>query len=205
MTGPTHLTALGSVQRGSIEEAEIRFPWRMLKLEARPNFTGHGRWRGGCGMDWRAVNEGSDGRMSSGSSDGDVVQGKGALGGQRVPQARTFILRGDEKIRLKPHRIDPVKTGDVVVKLSPGGGGVGDPWTRPVENVVEDVANEKITAEVARLFYGVVVDPLSLKLDDRATAKLRSAPPDQRYEAVINEATLDIEMKPLVESAEQPG
>jgi len=197
MTGPTHLTALGSVQRGSIEEAEIRFPWRMLNLETRPNFTGHGRWRGGGGVDWRAVNEGSDGRMSSGSSDGDVVQGKGALGGQRVPRARTFILRGDQKIRLKPHRIDPVKTGDVVVKLSPGGAGVGDPWLRPADKVALDVRNEKITVEVARLIYGVIVDPVTLKLDEAATAKLRSMPPAQRYEAVINEETLDIEIKPF--------
>jgi N-methylhydantoinase B len=202
MTGPTHLTALGSVQRGSIEEAEIRFPWRMLNLEARPNFSGHGRWRGGSGIDWRAVNEGSDGRMSSGSSDGDVVQGKGALGGQRVPCARTFILRGDQKIRLKPHRIDPVKTGDVVVKLSPGGAGVGDPWLRPADKVALDVWNEKITVDVARLIYGVIVDPVTSKVDEAATAKLRASPPTQRYEAVINEETLAIEIKPMETQAE---
>jgi N-methylhydantoinase B len=148
-------------------------------------------------MDWRAVNEGSDGRMSSGSSDGDVVQGKGALGGQRVPCARTFLLRGEQKIRLKPHRIDPVKTGDVLVKLSPGGAGVGDPWLRPADKVALDVWNEKITAEAARLIYGVIVDPLTSKVDEAATAKLRSAPPAQRYEAVINEETLDIEIKPM--------
>ncbi|OGA48646.1 MAG: hypothetical protein A3G25_16385 [Betaproteobacteria bacterium RIFCSPLOWO2_12_FULL_63_13] len=203
MTGPTTITTLGSVQRGSIEEAEIRFPWRMVKFETRPNFNGHGRWRGGGGIDWRAVNEGSDGRMSSGSSDGDVVQGKGAQGGQRVPRARTFVLRGDQKIRVKPHRMTEIKNGDVVVKLSPGGGGVGDPWQRPVEKVVTDVLNEKITPDVARMVYGVVVDPVSLKVDEAATAKLRSSPPSQRYEAVINEETLDIEMKPSDEQLEK--
>ena len=203
MTGPTTITTLGSVQRGSIEEAEIRFPWRMVKFETRPNFNGHGRWRGGGGIDWRAVNEGSDGRMSSGSSDGDVVQGKGAQGGQRVPRARTFVLRGEQKIRVKPHRMTEIKNGDVVVKLSPGGGGVGDPWQRPVEKVVTDVLNEKITPDVARMVYGVVVDPVSLKVDEAATAKLRSSPPSQRYEAVINEETLDIEMKPSDEQLEK--
>ena len=87
MTGPTTLTTLGSVQRGSVEEAEIRYPWRMLKLEARPNFNGAGRWRGGGGIDWRALNEGSDGRMATGSSDGDVIQVKGAQGGQPNPRS----------------------------------------------------------------------------------------------------------------------
>jgi N-methylhydantoinase B len=197
MTGPCSLTTLGSVQRGSIEEAEIRFPWRMLNLETRPNFTGHGRWRGGGGVDWRAVNEGSDGRMSTGSSDGDVVQGKGALGGQRVPLARTFILRGDRKILIKPHRNELVKKGDVVVKLSPGGGGVGDPWLRPADKVALDVRNEKITVDAARLIYGVIVDPVTLKVEESATSKLRSALPAQRYEAVINEEKLEIEMKPV--------
>ena len=197
MTGPTTIVTLGAVHRGSIEEAEIRFPWRMLNLETRADFTGHGRWRGGGGIDWRAVNEGSDGRMSTGSSDGDVVQGKGAHGGQRIPCARTFILRGNRKIRVKPHRIDPFKTGDVVVKLSPGGGGVGDPWLRPADKVALDVGNEKISVEAARLIYGVIVDPVSLKVDGAATAKLRASPPAQRYEAVINEETLDIEIRPM--------
>ena len=31
MMGPTTLTTLGSVQRGSVEEAEIRFPWKILE------------------------------------------------------------------------------------------------------------------------------------------------------------------------------
>ncbi len=197
MTGPTTLTTLGSVQRGSIEEAEIRFPWRLLKLEARPNFTGHGRWRGGGGIDWRAVNEGSDGRMATGSSDGDVTRVKGAQGGQSNPLSRTFILRGNEKIRVKPHRMAEIKKGDIVVKLSSGGAGVGDPWERPIENVVRDVRNEKVTAEAARLIYGVVLDAATFKVDETATRKLRSAPPGRRYEAVINEELLDIEIKPV--------
>ena len=206
MTGPTTIVTLGAVQRGSVEEAEIRFPWRMLKLETRPDFTGHGRWRAGGGIDWRAGNEGSDGRMSTGSSDGDVVQGKGAQGGQQVPCARTFILRGDrKKIRVKPHRIDPFKTGDVVVKLSPGGGGVGDPWERPVDRVAQDVWNEKVTVAAARLIYGVIVDPVTMQVDEAATAKLRASPPTQRYEAVINDETLDIEIKPMALQPEQAG
>jgi hypothetical protein len=47
----------------------------------------------------------------------------------------------------------------------------------------------------ARLIYGVVIDPGTLCADDAATAELRSAPPVQRYGAVINEQTLDIELK----------
>jgi hypothetical protein len=41
------------------------------------------------------------------------------------------------------------------------------------------------------------VDPVTAKVDEAATAKLRSVPPAQRYEAVINEETMDIEIKPM--------
>jgi hypothetical protein len=63
--------------------------------------------------------------------------------------------------------------------------------------VALDVGNEKISVEAARLIYGVIVDPVSLKVDGAATAKLRASPPAQRYEAVINEETLDIEIRPM--------
>ncbi|MBI4291404.1 MAG: hydantoinase B/oxoprolinase family protein, partial [Betaproteobacteria bacterium] len=204
MTGPCSLTALGSVQRGNVEEAEIRFPWRILKLETRPDFTGHGRWRAGGGVDWRAINEGADGRMATGSSDGDVVQGKGAAGGQRVPLARTFILRGDQKIRVKPHRMAEVKKGDILVKLSPGGAGVGDPWQRPPEQVAMDLKNEKVSVEAARLIYGVVVNPASLELDEAATATLRANRPAERFEASIDEEMLNIVLKPVGQSPHVP-
>ena len=195
MMGPTTLTTLGSVQRGSLEEGEIRFPWKILNLEARSDFNGAGRWRGGGGIDWWALNEGSDGRMATGSSDGDVIHVKGAQGGRPNPNARTFILRGDEKIRVKPHRMADIKRGDIVVKLSPGGAGVGDPWERPVDLVATDVRRELVTVEAARLIYGVVVDAATFEVDQEATRALRAAPPVERYGAVINEQTLDIELK----------
>jgi N-methylhydantoinase B/oxoprolinase/acetone carboxylase alpha subunit len=90
-----------------------------------------------------------------------------------------------------------IKRGDIVVKLSPGGAGVGDPWERPVDKVVTDVRRELVTVDAARLIYGVVVDPKTLQLDEAATRKLRSAPPTQRFGAVINEQTLAIELKPV--------
>jgi len=69
-----------------------------------------------------AVNEGADGIMAIGSSDGDEVLGFGALGGEPCPPCRTYICRDGEEIRAKPHRLVPIKTGDVIVKHSSGGG-----------------------------------------------------------------------------------
>ncbi len=67
-----------------------------------------------------------------------------------------------------------------------------------------DVEQEKVTVEAARLIYGVVIDPVSLQVDKEATAKLRSSPPSERYEPVINEETLEIEIKPMEAQPEAP-
>ena len=177
--GVSTLTALGSVNRGNVEEMEVRIPWRLLQWEMVPDFTGAGRWRGGPGIHWVAVNEGADGIMATGSSDGDEVLGFGALGGQPCPPCRTFIQRREgtrvARIRVKPHRLVPIKTGDVIIKHSSGGGGVGDPAARDPEMVREDVANELVSVRVAKRVYKVVIDPKTLQVNEKATAALRAA------------------------------
>jgi N-methylhydantoinase B len=64
-------------------------------------------------------------------------------------------VRGDEKIRVKPHRLQDVHTGDIVVKHSSGGGGVGDPRERDRAAVRADVRNGFVSAERAREIYGL--------------------------------------------------
>jgi N-methylhydantoinase B len=168
------LTALGAAHRDNVEEMEVRVPWRALRWEFVPDFSGAGKWRGGPGLHWEAFNEGSDGQMATGSSDGDVVQGFGALGGEPTPVSRTYLRRNGEDIRVKPHRLVPVKTGDVLVKHSSGGGGVGNPAERDPELVREDVENEFVSLENAKEIYRVVIEPDTLKVDHQATKALRA-------------------------------
>jgi N-methylhydantoinase B len=168
------LTALGAAHRDNVEEMEVRVPWRALKWEMVPDFTGAGRWRGGPGVHWEAVNEGSDGQMATGSSDGDVVQGFGAHGGDPSPVSRTYLRRNGEDIRVQPHRLVPVKTGDVLVKHSSGGGGVGDPAERDPELVRADVENELVSPEEALRVYKVVIDRSTLQIDREATRAVRA-------------------------------
>jgi N-methylhydantoinase B len=154
---------------------EIRLPWRMLKYKMVPDFTGAGRWRGGPGIHWEAVNEGSDGGIATGSSDGDEVLGFGAIGGEPSPQCRTYIRRDGEDIRLKPHRLVDIKNGDIVIKHSSGGGGVGDPAERDPEMVRKDVENRLVSVEAARDVYKVAIDPDGFRIDEEETTKLRAA------------------------------
>ncbi len=87
---------------------------------------------------------------------------------------RTYLRRNGEDIRVKPHRLVPVKTGDLLVKHSSGGGGVGNAAERDPEMVREDVENELVTLQAAQDVYKVVIDAKTLTVDQEATERLRS-------------------------------
>jgi len=67
-----------------------------------------------------------------------------------------------------------IKHGDVLVKHSSGGGGVGHPWERDPEAVREDVRKEFVSPEVARTVYRVALDPHTLEIDEAETERLRA-------------------------------
>ena len=54
------------------------------------------------------------------------------------------------------------------------GGPFGDPFGRDPEAVAADVRNDKVTIEHARQAYGVVIDPVTLKVDADATRAMRA-------------------------------
>lgn len=172
--GAMGMSGLGSIQRGSIEEIEIRFPWRTVRYHFVPDMSGAGRWRGGSGMLWEVENVGGDVGVATGSSDGDLTSPPGARGGEDGPLSRMYIRRGDEEILARTHRMVEVKSGEVLGKVSGGGGGVGDPADRDPEAVLEDVINEFVTVEAARNVYKVVIDPKALTIDWEATDAARA-------------------------------
>jgi N-methylhydantoinase B len=134
--------------------------------------------------------------MATGSSDGDVTQVPGAHGGYPSPCSRTFLLRDGQPIRVKTHRMVEIKKGDVLVKISGGGGGVGLPTERPVELVALDVKNGMVSVEAARKIYGVSVDPVTFAVAEEETRRLRAQPQSQ-WDVVIDEKTLLISVVPL--------
>ncbi|MGD9058582.1 MAG: hydantoinase B/oxoprolinase family protein, partial [Desulfobacterales bacterium] len=64
-------------------------------------------------------------------------------------------------------------SGDVIQFISAGGGGYGDSLERDPVAVEQDVSNEYVSIERAKLDYGVVIDPKTLKVDLTKTQKLR--------------------------------
>ena len=73
-----------------------------------------------------------------------------------------------------PSGLTLCQKGDVIQFLSAGGGGYGDAYERDPEAVEQDVRNGYVSLDKAREEYGVVVDPVTLKVDLKETRKARS-------------------------------
>lgn len=67
-------------------------------------------------------------------------------------------------------RVDP---GDCLEYITWGGGGLGDPLTRPAAKVALDVHRKLVTLQGARENYGVVVDPVDFRVEEGATEARR--------------------------------
>jgi N-methylhydantoinase B len=84
--------------------------------------------------------------------------------------------------------------GDIVIKLSAGGAGVGAPDKREPAAVQQDVRNGFVTLEAAERIYRVALDPQTLEIDEARTADLRAeAAPG--IEVYVDEETLTVELR----------
>lgn len=173
--GPCGMGSLGTVNKGNVEELEMRFPWRYDRWEFLPDTQGAGKWRGGSGMHWEVKNMGGDAGVATGSSDGEIVRGPGALGGEPTLNSKAFLLRDGEQSVIRGHRLYQLKPGDTIVKHTGGGAGVGNPAERNPDDVRWDVLNEYVTVEKARETYKVAIDPGTNQVNVEETRRLRSA------------------------------
>ncbi|MFQ5682731.1 MAG: hydantoinase B/oxoprolinase family protein [Candidatus Binatia bacterium] len=172
--GATSIGALGEVNKGNVEEVEMRFPWRTLRWEFAQDTAGAGKWRGASGIHWEVQNVGGEAGIATGSSDGEMVRAPGALGGEPTPNSRTVLQREEETIPLKGHRLYQLKPNDIIAKVSGGGAGVGHPEERDPEKVRMDVIKELISVEKAREIYKVIIHPETLEVQKEKTALLRA-------------------------------
>jgi len=127
---------------------------------------GHRSWTVNANID-RVLNPAPGAVGGSAGWTGDFV---GVVTGERLPRKQLVRLTAGDAVRLS----------------FPGGGGYGDPRTRPVERVLADVVNGYVSPEAAREHYGVVVEytgpadavvrpPASYRVEADATQRLRGA------------------------------
>ena len=176
-SGPTG----GALVRAPIEVEEWLIPYRWLKYEFLTGSSGAGRWRGGVGTHVEALNvynrdvwQPLDCVTMSGNADGEKFGSVGLMGGLGGTKTKLGILRGDKKVTFRTFDLKYLEPGDILISYSGGGGGVGDPLDREVEKVRLDTLNEYISPKEAKDVYGVVMDPKTFAVDDKATKVLRA-------------------------------
>jgi N-methylhydantoinase B len=95
---------------------------------------------------------------------------EGLFGGSPGARAQ-FLVNG---VPGNPYGLTQLKPGDAVTIDAAGGGGHGNPLDRDPELVENDVLEGYVSLEKAKEDYGVLVDPVTIKVDREATRKLRS-------------------------------
>jgi N-methylhydantoinase B len=163
-----------NVANPPVEVTEIEAPVLILERALRPDSGGPGQFRGGLGQiyTWKSL---ARNVRFSWTSQKTVVPPQGLLGGQPGAPGRWVLRLGDGEEAPLEQAIGTAELdyGDVVTCLMAGGGGYGDPLARDPQAVLEDVRAGLVSVESARTQYGVVIDPDSRKLDEKATRALR--------------------------------
>jgi len=142
-----------------IEALEAYLPLEFLAYRLRMDSGGPGRHRGGCGIERTWVLT-SDKAVLSVMAERNKIPPWGLQGGKPGATGAYELRRASgEKMRLPSKSTVEIHRGDSMIIMTPGGGGFGDPLTRPIEKVVADVAGGLVSPESAEADYGVVVDP----------------------------------------------
>lgn len=175
---------LGNCMNMPAETAELFFPIAYEAFELRKDSAGAGQHRGGLGAIFkvRFLGGGELGMETSRTIEGSP----GAAGGLPSAVQRASHIHADGTTEviggvdsrgawrnplLSSHKF---ASGDIFMFESTGGGGWGRPTNRSVNDVLEDVLDEYISIEAAREQYRVVIDPVTLTVNEAETARLRS-------------------------------
>ena len=160
-----------------IEAMETEFPILMIKKYAlRPDSGGAGEFRGGLGID-REFEMLTDNIQCKATGDRQKFAPYGLEGGlPGATGAFYHVSKGEWRRMPGKSTGNKMAPGDLLVALTPGAGGYGDPLKRPPEKVLADVADGYVSPEAAVRDYKVVVLPDGLggfRLDPDATQALR--------------------------------
>ncbi len=169
--GPDAIQTHGqNTENAPIEETELNYPVRVVRLSLVEDSEGPGRFRGGLGLRKDFLFE----RATTFTvlSDRTLAGPAGAFGGQPGRVAEYVLIRDGEERRLPAKGTVDLVAGDVVSYRTCGGGGYGPPEERDPRRVLRDVLEEKVSVERARDLYRVAIS--GRELDVAATAGLRA-------------------------------
>ena len=157
----------------SVELLEAKFPLRVHQYALNiGGGVGAGRYRGGYGSvrEYEVLSETAVLSASFGRS----IEKPWPMNDAKSGSCNYFELDLDQQTsRAARAPTTVMKRGDRIRMHTGGGGGYGDPFTRPPVEVLEEVRSEYISAAQALDDYGVVIAADGAHVDDKATAALR--------------------------------
>ncbi len=160
-----------------VEILESEFPVELVRFELARDSGGAGRFRGGLAYvrEYRILGEG----QFSPRGGRQLTPPQGRDGGLPGTAGDTIVNPGgsDERPVSASQGVVRLQAGDVLRREMTGGGGYGDPFTRDVDSVLDDVRDGYVSPEAARDCYGVAVVQTgsTWHVDTEATAALRAA------------------------------
>jgi N-methylhydantoinase B len=167
---------LSNCKTAPIEIIESEFPTRVERFEMLADSGGAGEWRGGLGFvrDYRIL---TDEVRFSMRTDKHAIEPFGSDRGRGGARGGCIVNPESKNEKALPSRFGDhrLALNDVVRVARPGGGGLGDPYKRPVGKVVEDVRQGYVSIDNARSQYGVALamSDGDVALHDEKTAVLR--------------------------------
>jgi N-methylhydantoinase B len=156
------------------EYLETYYPMTVLECGSLIDSGGAGFHRGGNGLH-KVYRFEADGEIAI-HDDRDRSRPWGILYGLPGASSSKKLIRANGEEIALPSKVSQVKVkkGDTLVYRTAGGGGWKDPLDRPAQLVQIDVVRKFVSIEKARADYGVVLDPVTLAVDESSTNKLRS-------------------------------
>jgi N-methylhydantoinase B len=143
-----------------IEALEASCPLRVERMLLRQDSGGPGRHRGGLGLQREIRVLGEHAQLSV-LSDKNLIPPYGVRGGWTGAPNRFTVLRDGEEIEPSPlpGKVTgfALRTGDVVIERTAGGGGYGYPVERDAQAVVRDVCFGYVSAASAQAAYGITL------------------------------------------------
>lgn len=157
-------------------------PTRADEFQIKQDSPGPGKWRGGAGVIKASTLLEADNTVMSYICDRERAVVWGVEGG--LPSMPHGLMvehadTGEQDWLGSVFSNYKIKSGDKFTRPTAGGGGYGDPVQRDPERVRQDVIDEYVSVERAKIDYGVVIkvndaDMLDYEVDIGATEQARA-------------------------------
>jgi len=157
----------------SVEQIESEYPIEINAYEFAQDRCGVGKFRGGSPF-YRDYKVKVPEAILQIRADRQTIRPYGLYGGKAGKPGSVKLISKGESRYIGSKVTEKITGDDEFQYVLPGGGGWGDPLDREADAVLKDIRNEIISAEHARVNYGVILANGNREVNAAATENLRS-------------------------------